>query len=221
MIGSTGRHTSGGFHDTRRARRSAINFTTNVRSGHGGRRCCHRARGKQRTGPAEQRGGAADHHHHPAPRFRPHRCPDHLLLGPGHHCGRSVIQRPRPAQHRDQASLHRRAVGRGSGLERAGPLSAVERHSQQPADAMVGGRRPRQRVPLSVQQLQRQLVRLQWPAALLRTSHAKGGALRARRHVDRARRQLQRQEAQLAQRCRRPSRRQLLVHRSALWRPAL
>ncbi len=32
---------------------------------------------------------------------------------------------------------------------------------------------------------------------------------------------LQRQEAELAERRRRPSRRQLLVHRSALWRPAL
>ena len=32
---------------------------------------------------------------------------------------------------------------------------------------------------------------------------------------------LRRQEAQLAERRRRPSRRQLLVHRSALWRPAL
>src|SRR5258706_1802494 len=59
----------------------------------------------------------------------------------------------------------------------AGPLSAVERHSQQPADEMVGGRRPRQRVPLAVQQLQRQLVRLPGPPALLRTSHPPRGAL--------------------------------------------
>jgi hypothetical protein len=37
--------TSGGFDDTRRARRSAISdFTTNVRSGHGGWRRCRRAR---------------------------------------------------------------------------------------------------------------------------------------------------------------------------------
>jgi gluconolactonase len=48
-----------------------------------------------------------------------------------------------------------------------------------------------------------------------------GRALRARRLGDRAGRLLQRQAAELAQRCRAPSRRQLLVHRSALWRPAL
>ncbi len=54
---------------------------------------------------------------------------------------------------RDQAPLHRAVVGRRPGLERAGPLPPVERHSQQPADAMVGGRRSRQRVPHAVQQL--------------------------------------------------------------------
>jgi gluconolactonase len=47
---------------------------------------------------------------------------------------------------------------------------------------MVGGRWSRERVPLSVQLLQRQLVRLPGSTALLRTSHPKGCALRARRH---------------------------------------
>ena len=44
------------------------------------------------------------------------------------------------------------------------------------------------------EQLQRQPVRLPGPAALLRASHPPGGALRARRHVIRARRQFWRQE---------------------------
>ena len=151
--------------------------------------------------------GPPTHDHHPAARFRPARRADHLFLGPRHHRGRSVVQRPRPAQHGDQAALDRRAVGRRPGLERAGPLSPVERHSQQPADAMVGGRRPRQRVPhrrpttrngnsfdfqgrqLSCEHLTRRVVRYEHDGT-----------------VDRARRQFQRQEAQLAERRRRPSR---------------
>ena len=55
-----------------------------------------------------------------------------------------------------------------------GRYLVVERHSKQSADEMVGGRRSRERVPLSVQQLQRQLVRLSGPAALMRASHADG-----------------------------------------------
>ena len=50
------------------------------------------------------------------------------------------------------AIVHRRAVGRRAGMERAGALSGLERHSEQSADAMVGGRRPRQRVPRTLQQ---------------------------------------------------------------------
>ena len=42
--------------------------------------------------------GAADDDHHPAARFRPRRRADHLFLGPRYHRGRSVLQRPRPAQ---------------------------------------------------------------------------------------------------------------------------
>ena len=47
----------------------------------------------------------------------------------------------------DPATVDRRAVGGGAGLERARPLSRLERHSQQSATAMAGRRRSRQRVP--------------------------------------------------------------------------
>ena len=77
------------------------------------------------------------------------------------------------------------------------------------------------RVPQPVEQQQRQHVRLPGPPALLRASHPARGPLRARRLGDRARRGVQRQAAELAQRRGAASRRQLLVHRSALWRPAL
>ena len=91
-----------------------------------------------RPTPGRPRGAAVDDHQ-PAARFQSARRPDHLFLGPRHHRGRSVLQRPRPAQHGDQASLYRGIVGRRSGLERAGPLSPVERHSQQQADAIFRG----------------------------------------------------------------------------------
>jgi gluconolactonase len=55
----------------------------------------------------------------------------------------------------------------------------------------------------------------------LSCEHLARRALRARRHIVRARGQLWRQEAQLAERRRCPPGRQLLVHRPALWRPAL
>ena len=80
---------------------------------------------------------------------------------------------------RDPAAVHRRAVGRRAGMERAGALSRLERHSEQSADALVRGRRPRQRFPHAFEQQQRQHVRLPGPAALLRASHAPRGALRA------------------------------------------
>ena len=56
---------------------------------------------------------------------------------------------------------------------------------------------------------------------VLRAPDAARRPLRARRLGHRHRRRLQRQAAQLAERRGAASRRQLLVHRSALWRPAL
>ena len=184
-------NTLGGCDDTPRAARSTTaarsrnhDLTTNPCPRSGGSRRRYRGGGQRRAGPSgtprrpsrRPRGAAVDDHQSAA-RFQSARRPDHLFLGPRHHRGRSVLQRPRPAQHGDQAPAYRAVVGRRPGLERAGPLSAVERHSQQPADAMVGGRRSRQRLPHAVQQLKRQLVRFPGPPALLRTSHPPGGAL--------------------------------------------
>ena len=80
--------------------------------------------------------GAAEHRHHAAARFRPKRRADHLFLRPRHHRGRPELQRSRAAECGDQAAVDRRAVGRRAGVERAGALSGVERHSEQSADAM-------------------------------------------------------------------------------------
>ena len=106
-------------------------------------------------------------------------------------------------------------------MERAGALPGLERHPEQPAAALARGRRPRQRVPHAVEQQQRQHLRFPGPAALLRAPDAPRRALRARRLDHRHRRRVQRQAAQLAERRRAASGRQLLVHRSAVRRPAL
>ena len=82
-------------------------------------------------------GGAAEHHHHPAARLRPEGRADDLFLGPRRHRGRPELQRPRAAERADPAAVDRRAVGRRAGVERAGALSRVERHSEQPADALA------------------------------------------------------------------------------------
>ncbi len=66
-----------------------------------------------------------------------------------------------------------------------------------------------------------QQLRLPGPATLLRASDTPRRALRTRRLDDHPRRQLRRQKTELAERRRPPSRRQLLVHRSPLRRPAL
>ena len=172
---------------------------------------------------ADDRSSHAPDHHHATRRAtsarrarrRPiSRDPDILSVDP-------LLRRLCAAQHRHPAALDRRAVGGGPGLERAGPLPRLERHPQQPPDALARGRRPRHRVPHAVQQQQRQHLRLPGPAALLRAPDPARGALRARRLGDGAGRHLRRQAAELAQRRRRPSGRQLLVHRPALRRPAL
>ena len=122
-------------------------------------------------------------------------------------------------QHVDQAAAHRHAVGGRPGVERRRPLSGVERHPQQRADALDRGRRPRHGVPQSVRLQQRQHVRLRGPAAFVRARRPPRRALRAQRHGHRDRRQVSGQAAQLAQRRRRASRRRHLVHRSELRHP--
>ena len=127
----------------------------------------------------------------------------------------------RAAQCADPAPVDGRAVVGGAGVEQPGALSRLERHPQQPPAPLARGRRPRQRVPQPVEQQQRQHLRLPGPPALLRAPHAPRRPLRARRLGHRDRRRLQRQAAQLAQRRGAASRRQLLVHRPAVRRPAL
>ena len=102
-----------------------------------------------------------------------------------------------------------------------GRYPGLERHPEQPADALDRGRRPCQRVPHAVEQQQRQHLRLPGPADLLRAPDPARRPLRARRLDHGPRRLLQRQAAQLAQRRGPPSGRQHLVHRPALWRAAL
>ena len=82
-------------------------------------------------------------------------------------------------QHGDQAALHRHAVVRRAGVERRRPLSGLERHPEQRADALDRGRRPRHGVSQSVRQQQRQHVRLRGPAALVRARRPARRALRA------------------------------------------
>ena len=87
------------------------------------------------------------------------------------------------------------AVGRGSGVERRGALSGVERHPQQRADALARRRRARQRLPQSFRLQQRQHLRLRRTAAFLRARRPARGALRALRRRHRDRRQVRRQAA--------------------------
>ena len=89
------------------------------------------------------------------------------------------------AQCAHPAPVDRRAVVGGAGVERAGPLSRVERHPQQSPAALDRGQRPRQRLPQPVEQQQRQHLRLPGPAALVRAPDAPCRA-RARRLGDRA-----------------------------------
>ena len=153
--------------------------------------------------------------------FGPSGCAERLFLGCGRHRGRSVVQRPGAAERSDPAPVDRGAVGRGPGLEQRRQVPGLERHPEQPADALDRGRRPRLRLPHAVEQQQRQHLRLPGPADLLRAPHPARGPLRARRLDHGARRLLERQAAQLAQRRGPASGRQRLVHRPALWRPAL
>ena len=171
--------------------------------------------------PATGSGGAAEHGDQSAARLRRQGRAHDLLHRSrcAHH--RSFVRWPAPAQRADPAAVDRCPVVGRPGLELGGPLPRLERHPQQPPDALARGRRPRQRVPLAVEQQQRQHLRLPGAAVVLRAPGPPRGALRARRLGHDHRRDVQRQAPELAQRRGAASRRQLLVHRSALRRPVL
>ena len=116
-------------------------------------------------------GRAAEHGDQPAARFRPERRAEHLFLGSGRHRGRSVAStawrsRTRPIQRLWTGALW----AEGPAWNAEGTLPGLERHPEQPADALDRGRRPRDRVPHAVEQQQRQHLRLPGPADLLRAS---------------------------------------------------
>ncbi len=167
-------------------------------------------------------GCAADHDHEPAARLQPPRRADDLFHRSRHPHGRSGVRRHRAAEQRHPAPVDRSAV-----VGRARPGIPSGRYlvwSDIPNNRQLrwledDGHVSVFRMPSN--NSQRQHLRLPGPPALLRAPDAAGGALRARRLDHGPGRQLRGQAAQLAERRRAASRRQLLVHRSALWRPAL
>ena len=170
---------------------------------------------------AAQARRTAVHHHDAAARFRPERRAHRLLHRSRRPHGRSGFD----ALRQPNAAIQRLWTG---ALWSEGPAwNAQGRYlvwSDIPNNRQLrwiedDGRVSVFRMP--VEQQQRQHLRLPGPAALLRAPDAARRALRARRLGHRARRRLRRQAAQLAQRRRAASRRQLLVHRPAVRRPAL
>ena len=174
-----------------------------------------------RAGGGAEAGRPTERDHDATARLRPQRAAQRLLRRPRRHHGGPVVQRAAAGQRADPAAVDGRPVVGGPGVERPGPVPRLERHPQQPAAALAGGRRPRVGLPRAVEQQQRQHVRLPGPAALVRAPDPARGALRERRlgHADR--RLVQRQAAELAQRRRGAPRRLLLVHGSAVRRPVL
>ncbi len=173
------------------------------------------------TDRGERAGRAADDDHPAAARLQSKRGADHLLQRSGCPYDRAGVRRSAPAQRTDSTSVDGRPVVGRTGLERRRSLSPMERYSEQSTDALDRGRRPCQRVQDAVKQQQRQHVRFPGTPAFLRTRHAARRALRARWVGDDHRFALRGQAAEFAQRRRAASRRQLLVHRSALRRTAL
>ena len=159
-----------------------------------------------RAGAPGRAAVGADGHLQPAAGFRSRRAADDLLQRSRRPDDRSVVQRAGAAERVAHASVDRRAVGRGAGMEQPGTLPGVERHPQQSPAAMARRRRPRGRLPESVQQQQRQHLRSAGAPALLRTPHPPRRPLRARRLGHRDRRRVPGEAAQFAERRRRPSR---------------
>ena len=123
--------------------------------------------------------------------------------------------------HRDPSRGHRLSVGRGSGLVERGPVFRVQRRAGQHPVSLPVGQPAGDAVPQAVQQQQRQFVRFPGAPALDRGLLPPRGALGTRRHDDGDRRFVRRQAAELAERPGAASRRQHLVHRSAVRRHAV
>ena len=154
-----------------------------------------------------------------AARLRSQRAADHLLHRSGRRDRRSGVQRPGRRATRRSCGCGPARSGRRAGVERAGPVSGLERHPEQPAAALARGRRARDRVPaarrttrtatrsisqgrqLSCEHLTRRVVRYEHDGSVTVIAEA-----------------YQRQAAQLAERRRAAPGRQLLVHRSAVRR---
>ena len=81
---------------------------------------------------------------------------------------RSGVQLAPARQHADPAAVDRRDVVRRPGVVEPGSVSGLERHPQQPADALAGRRRPRHGVQIAVEQQQRQHLRSSGAPTLLR-----------------------------------------------------
>ena len=174
-----------------------------------------RARPTRRWG----RCATAEHGQQPAARFRAERCAEHLFLGPGRHRGRSVVQRPGAAATPPIQRLWTGALwAEGPAWNAGRPLPGLERHPEQPADALASRTTAASPCSAAVQQQQRQHLRLPGPADLLRALTRRVVRYELDGSVDGPRRLLQGQAAQLAQRRRAASGRQRLVHRPALRR---
>ena len=194
-------------------RGDALLKTIGARGGHGNRGAAKRLG----AGTADS-GRPAEHDHQSSSGLRPQRAADDLLHRSGHPRRRSRVWRPHPGQQLDQAAVDGLLVGGRAGVERAGAVSRVERHPEQPAAALARRRRPGDGVPQPVEQQQRQHVRFPGPSAVVRAPDAARRAIRARRLDHGDRRRVRRQAPQFSERRRRASRRQLLVHRSAVRR---
>ncbi len=191
-----------------------------------------RRRGRRRRRAGDRRPGragagghgpdrAAEHGHQPAARFRPGRRAERLFLGSGRHRGRSVVQWPGAAERPHPAPVDRGAVGRGPGLERVGRYlvwSDIPNNRQMrwieddghvsvfrmPSNNSNGNTFDFQGRQISCEHLTRRVVRYELDGSITVLAEF-----------------LERQAAQLAQRRGPASGRQHLVHRPALWRPAL
>ena len=155
--------------------------------------------GRELRGP---RGGGAEG---PPParrgQVRPRRTrralPEH-----GRRRARQALPAPEGGEHAHRPAPPRHAVGRGPRLERRGPVPGLERHPQRRAASLVrGGRARLPEVPLSVEPLQRQHLRLSGAPDQLRARDPPRGPLRAQRHLHGPRRpECRREGVQLAER---------------------
>ena len=170
---------------------------------------------------AGQAAVGADGHFQSAARLRPRRAADDVFRRSRRADDRPGIRRTHSSEHIDQAAVDRRALGRGSCLEQPGAVPAVERHPEQPSAALARRRRAGDGVPEPVEQQQRQHVRCGGASVVVRAPDAARRAIRARRIDHGHRGVVSGQASQFAERRRGASRRQHLVHRSAVRRAAV